>query len=77
MSTKCPNYENCPIYNGILRGKTLTSKAYVQFFCDSEEYTKCKRYQVKLATGVCPPNILPNSVLSVEEIIAEYDLVRL
>ena len=76
MSAKCPNYEKCPIYNGILKGKTLTSKAYVQFFCDAENYVTCKRYLVKKATGVCPPNILPNSVLSVEEIIAEYSLSR-
>ena len=77
MSAQCPNYEKCPIYLGILKGKTLTSKAYVQFFCDSENHVTCKRYLVKEATGVCPPNILPNSVLTVEEIIAEYNLARI
>lgn len=76
MSTICPNYEKCPIYNGILQGKTLTSKAYVQFFCEAEAFTTCKRYLVKEATGICPPNILPNSVMSVQEIIEKYDLVR-
>lgn len=76
MSNKCPNYEKCPIYNGILKGKDLTSKAYVQFFCDSENHPKCKRYMIKQATGVCPPDLLPNSVLSVEEIISQYNLER-
>ncbi|MFA9388223.1 MAG: hypothetical protein ACERKD_00360 [Prolixibacteraceae bacterium] len=76
MSNKCPNYEKCPIYNGILKGKTLTSKAYIHFFCDSENHITCKRYLVHKATGVCPGNILPNSVLTVEEIIAEYKLQK-
>ena len=77
MSTsKCPNYEKCPIYNGVLKGKTLTSKAYKQFFCDSANFTECKRYMVKIATGVCPPDILPNSILTVEEIISQYDLAE-
>jgi hypothetical protein len=76
MIAKCPNYEKCPIYNGVLQGKTLTAKAYVQFFCAADAYPTCKRYMVKEATGVCPPNILPNSVLSVDEIIAEYNLKR-
>ncbi len=77
MNIKCPIYEKCPIYLGILKGKTITSKAYVQFFCDSDHHIKCKKYIVKEATGVCPPNILPNSVLSVDEIIADYNLVRI
>lgn len=76
MSNQCPNFEKCPIYLGILKGKTLTSKAYVQFFCESENYTQCKRFMVKKATGVCPPDLLPNSVLTVEEIVAKYSLSK-
>lgn len=77
MNIKCPNYEKCPIYLGILKGKDLTSKAYIQFYCASEKHPTCKRFMVKEVTGICPPDILPNSVLSIDEIIQEYNLKRL
>lgn len=75
MTYKCPNFEDCPIYNGILKGKELTTKAYIKFYCDSEKYAKCKRYKVKEAVGVCPPEILPNSLSSVEEIVRQFQIV--
>lgn len=77
MSQNCPNIEKCPIYTGILKGKEMTSKAYRQYFCEAKEYTSCKRYKVKEATGICPPDILPNSYQSVEEIISNYDLAKI
>ncbi|MGF7138102.1 hypothetical protein [Roseimarinus sediminis] len=76
MSTICPNYEKCPIYSGILKDKVMTSKAYRQYFCESPDYKTCKRYLVKEATGVCPPDVLPNSHLSVQEIIERYHLAK-
>lgn len=75
MSNLCPNVEKCPIYSGILQGKTMTIKAYRQLFCESK-FTECKRYIVKEATGVCPPDLLPNSHLSVDEIILNFNLSR-
>lgn len=75
MSTSCPNLNGCPIYTGVLQGKTMTSKAYRQFFCESN-FQNCKRFQVKTATGKCPPDLLPNSILSVEQIIADYQLAK-
>lgn len=76
MSEKCPNIEKCPIYTGILKGKEMTSKAYRKYFCESKEYVTCKRYMVDEATGACPPNILPNSFQSVEDIISKYELSK-
>lgn len=76
MSNLCPNIENCPIYTGILKGKTMTIKAYRQLFCESK-YIDCKRYLVKEATGVCPPDLLPNSHLPLDEIIKNFKLSRI
>lgn len=73
MSQSCPSLSTCPIYSGILQGKSMTSKAYRQFFCEAD-FTTCKRFQVKKATGKCPADLLPNSTLSVESIIKEYHL---
>lgn len=76
MSDNCPNIEKCPIYSGVLKGKEMTSKAYRQYYCNSNEYVNCKRFIVKNATGTCPPEVLPNSFQSVEEIISKYNLSR-
>ncbi len=76
MSETCPSLSACPIYSGILQGKSMTSKAYRQFFCESD-FKTCKRYLVKQAVGKCPPDLLPNTTMSVEEIIKEFHLVGL
>ena len=68
MSNLCPNVARCPIYTGILEGKTMTIKAYKSIYCENK-FKECKRYLVKEATGVCPPDLLPNSHLSIDEIV--------
>ena len=78
MSTieTCKNYEKCPIYSGQLRGKFFTASAYRNKYCDagSTGWTQCRRYQVKERTGTCPPGILPNALLSLEDIIRKMGL---
>lgn len=72
----CQNIEKCPIYSGILRGSDFTTKSYKMQYCEagSAGWRKCKRFQVKEKTGTCPPEVLPNSVLSVEEIMRKYGM---
>jgi len=55
---------------------TYTSNAYRQLYCDAgrKGWNNCRRFQVKLRTGKCPENILPNSLKSVEDIIKQYNL---
>ena len=71
METTCKNFEKCPIYNGILKDKLVTQQGYRRQFCDAGEagWNNCKRYQVKEKTGKCPPDLLPNSFKSVDDII--------
>ncbi len=72
----CKNSPKCPIYSGVLKGMNFTASVYRQHYCDGGEagWKKCKRYQVKELTGVCPENILPNSGKTVEEIARMYKL---
>lgn len=72
METTCKNYEKCPIYSGILKDKVTTAQGYRKQYCDAGEagWNNCKRYQVKEKTGKCPPDLLPNSFKSVEDVIA-------
>lgn len=75
METICKNYEKCPIYNGILKDKVMTSGFYKRQYCEAGEsgWNACKRYQVKEATGKCPAELLPNSLKSLDELIREVN----
>jgi hypothetical protein len=67
----CENIEKCPIYSGILKSNSTLSSTYKNLFClnGPEGKNSCRRYQVSKTIGTCPPNILPNSQMSVIEII--------
>jgi len=75
MEGLCKNYEKCPIYNGILKDKAMTAGFYKKQYCEAGEkgWTTCKRFMVKEATGKCPPDLLPNSFKSIEEIVKEIN----
>lgn len=68
----CPKTINCPIFQGVLKGTDYTS-VYKKLYCEAGEEARkrCRRFQVAAVMGSCPPNILPNSTKTVEEIVAE------
>jgi hypothetical protein len=73
METKlCPKTPACPIFNGILKGTEYT-EVYRHLYCEAGETgrNKCRRFQVASRIGSCPPNVLPNSTKTVDQIIAE------
>jgi len=74
MNNLCPNYEKCPIYNEVLKDKDNVSAAYKNQYCKAGEsaYITCKRFMAKAKFGQCPPNLLPNSQLTLEEIGKKY-----
>ncbi|WP_439181771.1 hypothetical protein [Carboxylicivirga taeanensis] len=76
MNTNCPNVEKCPIFKGILKDRKMTTKSYQQLYCvaGAEKYSTCKRYETKAKYGVCPPDLLPNSTLTLEQIASKYNL---
>jgi hypothetical protein len=76
MEKTCKNYEKCPIYNGILKDREVTSKVFRIQYCDAGErgWYACKRYQVKEKTGKCPADLLPNCEKNVEQIVAEMSI---
>lgn len=68
----CPKTPGCPIFNGILKGTEYT-EVYKKQYCEAGEVgrERCRRFQVAKLTGKCPPNILPNSTKTADEIITE------
>lgn len=69
-SMECPKTPKCPIFNGVLKGTQYT-ETYKNLYClaGADGRSKCRRFQVAEQCGMCPPDILPNSIKSVEEII--------
>jgi hypothetical protein len=68
---ECPKTPKCPIFNGILQGTQYTG-TYKNLYCLAgiEGRKKCRRFQVAEKCGICPPDILPNSSKSADDIIA-------
>nr|WP_319400241.1 hypothetical protein [uncultured Carboxylicivirga sp.] len=78
MNNNCPSVEKCPIFNGVLKDRMMTTKSYQKLYCTGgeEKYTTCKRFATKQRFGVCPPDLLPNAALSLEQIAEKYKLVQ-
>jgi hypothetical protein len=66
----CPKTPKCPIFNGVLQGTQYTD-TYQNLYCKSGTTgrLKCRRFQVAEKCGMCPPDILPNSSKTVDDII--------
>jgi len=69
---QCPKTENCPIFNGLLEPKYVTT--YKNLFClnGEEGRNKCKRYIISSKIGKCPEGLLPNSSKSIDEILTSF-----
>ncbi|MBS2096930.1 hypothetical protein [Carboxylicivirga linearis] len=54
----------------------MTTKSYQMQYCSGGEpqYSKCKRYQSKVKFGVCPSDLLPNSLMTLDQIALKYGL---
>ena len=71
--TVCPKYLNCIIFNAKVIDEHH-AKLYKNLYCSAgrDKYSRCKRYITSEKTGVAPPDyIMPNSILSVEEILED------
>lgn len=69
---RCPKTIKCPIFSGVLKG-TNYSEVYKRLYCEAgaEGRNRCKRFQAASVMGIYPPNVLPNSTKTVDEIVAE------
>jgi hypothetical protein len=76
MENICPNSAQCPIFSGVLTDKEITAKSYRKNYCEAgeEKWNSCKRFITKKQYGKCPPDLLPNSMKTIEEIGILYKL---
>ena len=72
----CPNYYTCQIINidGFLNDSNK-KQHYVETFCKAtnESWLKCKRYQTKNTLNFCPDYVLPDSNLTIDEILDKFE----
>jgi hypothetical protein len=70
----CEKTSKCPIYSGVLQSNEMLTKTYKSLYCENgaEGKAKCRRHQVSQLLGFCPPNILPNSTSTAEEIAEKH-----
>ncbi|MCL2313518.1 MAG: hypothetical protein FWC41_13765 [Firmicutes bacterium] len=67
----CYRAAKCPMFSGVLESNPTLIRTYKNLYCENgkDGHEKCKRFQVAALVGSCPSHILPNSQLSVDEII--------
>lgn len=68
----CPKFVKCPIYQKNVFKNESSGESYKNLYCNAGEakYKACKRYLVSEKAGKpAPENIMPNSSLTVDEII--------
>lgn len=76
-SMSCPKLEKCPIYIKNVFINPKAGETYRNIYCNAGEnmYKTCKRFIVSQKTGKpVPENIMPNTVLAVDDIIEKFKL---
>jgi hypothetical protein len=72
----CPNYTSCQIITKPELLKDSDQKQYyISTFCKERNgaWLKCRRYQTKAQLNFCPDFVLPDSNLSIDEILDKFD----
>jgi hypothetical protein len=70
MNDLCPKTPKCTLFNDNLLKRAESAEVYKNIFCrDSSKYKECKRYIVSEKVGKCADFVMPNSMLTIEQII--------
>jgi hypothetical protein len=75
----CSNYQICRLVTTNAVSEDIKQKInYIRSFCETEKKTwqGCKRFQTKSALGFCPDFVLPDTDISIDEIIEKFDNER-
>jgi hypothetical protein len=70
----CPNIDNCRLVNA--DDYKITKEArenYLKNYCKTEIWGNCNRYNIKKEMNFCPDFVLPDSSLSIGEVMDKFD----
>lgn len=77
MSKYCPNYGDCKLVQTdlVIKDDEVLKAKYIADYCtsDKEVWEACKRYQTRMELHFCPNFVLPDTRLSIDEIMDKYD----
>lgn len=82
MSKLCHHANNCNLFKGIIHMPEDTLLRYKCFYCLGEEkrWKNCKRFTIIEEVGFCQDFVMPNSLLTKEQILVrmnqKFSLVR-
>jgi hypothetical protein len=72
----CPNYSSCKLVHtkGFVTNNN-TFANYLESYCKKTDnsWENCKRYITKSTINFCPDFVMPDTVLSTDEIIDKYE----
>jgi len=72
----CTNYQVCRLVKACdFEVSSLEKEKYLKTYCrdNTLNWKSCKRYLAKNKMSFCPDFVLPDSTLSVDEIIDKFD----
>lgn len=72
----CPNINSCRMVSTIeVVPEGKEKKAYLDTWCrnDLEKWRDCKRFNTKASLGFCPDFVVPDTELSIDEIVDKFD----
>lgn len=74
-SDQCPNYIECALINKQLDLSDDIYKVYINNYCccDKGSWSECMRFRAKEKLNFCPDFVLPDSVMTIDEIIDRFD----
>lgn len=73
--TKCHKIVRCPIFSQGIMMTEKTGETFKKHYClNADKYQTCKRFQTsEKSNSPIPITILPNSLLSIEEILRRIE----
>jgi hypothetical protein len=78
MNEICPKSAKCPLFRNNLLDMKESEEIYKALYCNSElNYKNCKRYMVSEKSGKCSDFVMPNSSMTVDEIIIKMNCSNL
>jgi len=73
---KCPNKTTCPVHSveGFVKDP-VKKEYYIHTYCDAGEdnWSNCCRYIAKRSLNLCPVFVMPDSELTVDEILDKLE----
>jgi hypothetical protein len=69
MNNLCSKTQTCPLFNDNLLKRKESAETYKNIYCrDNTKHKECKRYIISEKVGKCANFVMPNSMLSIEQI---------